>query len=84
MTELDLSALPEPELLTDEQRDELIRYALSGGEGPVSRYVIAYETVLTDGGMKIAMATSSDTPWVQLGLAGYLWRTLEDQTQEDT
>lgn len=79
---LDVSSLPEPVNLTDEQRSDLVRYALTNDEGPVSRFVVAYEQALPDGGMKIAYGCSDDPPWISLGLARYVERALEDETTE--
>lgn len=79
---LDFSSLPDPVDLTDAQRIKLVVYALTNEEGPVTRFVAAYEQATMDGGMHLAYAATDDPPWISLGLARYMDRALEDEVSD--
>lgn len=70
----------DPAQLTDDQRADLIGYALTDTDGSVTRWVVAAEQA-TDGGFTITSRATDDAPWILLGLAHWLTDTLVDEAR---
>lgn len=80
-----MSLIPErdPATLTDEERGDLIGYALTDGDGPVTRWVVAYEqAAATSVGLIITSRSTDDPPWLLHGMAAWLAHTLLDEARE--
>ena len=70
----------DPTLLTDQQRADLIAHALTDSDGPVTRFVVAYETASSDG-FSITSRSTDDAPWILHGMAAWLADTLMDEAR---
>lgn len=69
--------------LTEQQRHELIDVALDDEDGPVTRWVVAYEQATPLGPYLPSYRDSGDPPHVALGLAVWLQHALIEASDEE-